>query len=90
MSAANGNFGLYGNAMTGLIRGTGQEIYNMAMFKEFHITENNYFEFRAEAFNTLNHTNPQNPNATLGNANYGKVTAAYDPRIMELALRYRF
>jgi hypothetical protein len=62
----------------------------MAIFKEFHLTENNYFEFRAEAFNTLNHTNPQNPNATLGNANYGKVTAAYDPRIMELALRYRF
>jgi hypothetical protein len=90
MSAANGNFGLYGNAMTGLIRGTGQEIYNMAMFKEFHITENNYFEFRAEAFNVFNHTNPNNPNTTLGNSNYGKVTSAADPRIMELALRYRF
>ena len=82
--------GFYGNAMTGVIRGPGQEIYNMALFKEFHITEANYFEFRAEAFNAFNHTNPQNPNATLGNANYGKVTAAYDPRIMELALRYRF
>ena len=34
------------------------------MFKEFHITETNYFEFRAEAFNTFNHTNPNNPNAT--------------------------
>ena len=90
MSAANGNFGLYGNAMTGIIRGPGQEIYNMAIFKEFHITETNYFEFRAEAFNIFNHTNPQNPNTTLGNTNYGKVTAAYDPRIMELALRYRF
>jgi hypothetical protein len=90
MSAANGNFGLYGNAMTGIIRGPGQEIYNMALFKEFHITEANYFEFRAEAFNTFNHTNPNNPNTTLGNANYGKVTGAYDPRIMEVALRYRF
>ena len=90
MTAAHGNFGLYGNAMPGTIRGPGQEIYNMALFKEFHITENNYFEFRAEAFNAFNHTNPQNPNAQLGNSNYGKVTAAYDPRIMELALRYRF
>ncbi|MGA2897784.1 MAG: carboxypeptidase-like regulatory domain-containing protein [Acidobacteriaceae bacterium] len=84
------SFGLYGNAMTGIIRGPGQEIYNMALFKEFHITEANYFEFRAEAFNTFNHTNPNNPNATLGNANYGKVTGAADPRIMELALRYKF
>ena len=88
MTAAN--FGLYGNAMTGIIRGPGQEIYNMAIFKEFHITEANYFEFRAEAFNTFNHTNPNNPNATLGNANYGKVTSAADPRIMEVALRYKF
>jgi hypothetical protein len=88
MTAAN--FGLYGNAMTGIIRGPGQEIYNMALFKEFHITEANYFEFRAEAFNTFNHTNPNNPNATLGNANYGKVTGAADPRIMEVALRYKF
>jgi hypothetical protein len=90
MSAANGNFGLYGNAMTGIIRGPGQEIYNMALFKEFHITEANFFEFRAEAFNAFNHTNPNNPNTTLGNSNYGKVTGAYDPRILEVALRYRF
>jgi hypothetical protein len=47
-------------------------------------------EFRAEAFNTFNHTNPGNPNTTLGNANYGKVTSAADPRILELALRLKF
>jgi hypothetical protein len=90
MTAANGNFGQYGNAQTGIIRGPGQELFNMALFKEFHITETSYFEFRAEAFNTFNHTNPSNPNTTLGNANYGKVTAAADPRIMELALRFKF
>jgi hypothetical protein len=47
-------------------------------------------EFRAEAFNLLNHTNPQNPNASIANANMNKITGAYDPRIMELALRYKF
>jgi hypothetical protein len=47
-------------------------------------------EFRAESFNLFNHTNPSNPNATLGNSNYGKVTSAADPRILELALRYKF
>ena len=38
----------------------------------------------------FNHTNPSNPNTTLGNANYGKVTGAFDPRILEVALRLKF
>ena len=47
-------------------------------------------EFRAEAFNLLNHSNPGNPNTSIANANVNKVTSASDPRIMELALRYKF
>jgi len=82
--------GLYGNAQTGIIRGPGQELFNAAIYKTFDIVEKAHLEFRAEAFNLFNHTNPQNPNTTLGNANYGKVTAAYDPRILELALRLKF
>jgi hypothetical protein len=62
----------------------------MSLFKEFHIRESNVLEFRAEAFNLFNHPNPQNPNTTIGNANMNKVTSAYDPRIMELALRFKF
>jgi hypothetical protein len=83
-------YGYYGNAQNGTIRGPGQEIWNMSMFKEFHIRESNVIEFRAEAFNLFNHTNPQNPNATIANANVNKITGAYDPRIMEMALRYKF
>jgi len=83
-------YGYYGNAQNGTIRGPGQEIYNLSLFKEFHFWEKNMVEFRAEAFNLLNHTNPQNPNASVANANEAKVTSAYDPRIMELALRYKF
>ena len=83
-------YGYYGNAQNGTIRGPGQEIWNLSMFKEFHIRETNVVEFRAEAFNLLNHTNPQNPNVTIANANVNKITGAYDPRIMELALRYKF
>jgi hypothetical protein len=89
-TALPAGYGFYGNAQTGIIRGPGQEIFNMALFKQFHITEKTYFEFRAEAFNAFNHTNPGNPNTTLGNSNYGKVTSALDPRILELALRLKF
>jgi hypothetical protein len=83
-------YGYYGNAQNGTIRGPGQEIWNLSLFKEFHIRETNAVEFRAEAFNLFNHTNPQNPNVTVANANVNKITGAYDPRIMELALRYKF
>jgi hypothetical protein len=30
----------------------------MALFKDFHFAEKDFVEFRAEAFNTFNHTNP--------------------------------
>jgi len=33
-----------------------------ALAKEFHITENRYFQFRWEAFNALNHQNLGLPN----------------------------
>jgi hypothetical protein len=83
-------YGYYGNAQNGTIIGPGQEVFNMALFKEFHITEKNFFEFRAEAFNTFNHTNPSNPNVSIGNANMNKITGAADPRVLEVALRYKF
>lgn len=84
------SYGLYGHVQTGVIRGPGQEIYNMALFKTFDILEKAHLEFRAEAFNAFNHTNPSNPNTSLSSSSYGKITGALDPRIMELALRLKF
>ena len=84
------SYGLYGHVQTGIIRGPGQEIYNMALFKTFDILEKAHLEFRAEAFNAFNHTNPSNPNTSLSSSSYGKITGALDPRIMELALRLKF
>ena len=83
-------YGYYGNAQIGIIRGPGQQVHNLSLFKEFHIKDTHLIEFRAEAFNFVNHTNPSNPNTTLGNSTYGKITSAADPRILELALRYKF
>lgn len=83
-------YGYYGDGQTGIIRGPGQQVHNLSLFKDFHFWENNTLEFRAEAFNVFNHTNPGNPNTTLGNSSYGEITSAADPRILELALRYKF
>jgi hypothetical protein len=89
-TAPKAGFGFYGNAQTGIIRGPGQELFNMALYKEFKVAGNGVLEFRSEAFNAFNHTNPGNPSTTLGSANYGQVSTALDPRILEFALHLTF
>jgi hypothetical protein len=47
-------------------------------------------EIRAEAFNLLNTANLGTPNAVLGAANFGTITTAFDPRVVQLALKFVF
>ena len=82
--------GYFGNAGTGVLRGPALLTLDTALYKEFHVRESNFFEFRAEAFNVLNHTNFSGVNTTFGNSSFGNVTSATDPRVLELALRYKF
>jgi hypothetical protein len=82
--------GYLGNAGTGIIRGPALLGLDTALYKEFHITEGNYFEFRAEAFNVLNHTNFTTVSTNYGSSSFGQVTAAADPRILEVSLKYHF
>jgi hypothetical protein len=85
------SWGLYGTAQTGIIRGPGQELFNTALYKTFDIMEKAHLEFRAEAFNTFNHTNPGNPNTSLHSTSYGQITGTQgDPRLLELAARLKF
>ena len=81
--------GFYGNAGTGIIRGPGLINFDMALYKEFPVRER-AFELRAEFFNVLNHTNFTSVSTNFGSGNFGQVTAAADPRIIELALRFHF
>jgi hypothetical protein len=82
--------GYLGNAGSGIITGPKLVNFDMTLYKDFHITERNVVEFRAEVFNVFNHTNFTNLSLNYGASNFGQVTAAADPRIMEMALRYSF
>jgi hypothetical protein len=82
--------GYFGNAGTGIIRGPGLINFDMTLHKDFRIAENQRLEFRGELFNIFNHTNFTTVSTTFGAATFGQVTAAADPRIIELALRYQF
>jgi hypothetical protein len=47
-------------------------------------------QFRAEAFNVLNHPNWANANNNPNSGSFGQVTQKVDQRTVQLALRYSF
>ena len=47
-------------------------------------------EVRAEVFNLLNTPNFGAPNAVFGAANFGTITTALDPRVVQLATKFVF
>ncbi len=78
----------YGNAAQ--LRGPGLINLDLGLTRRFQVREGQLLEFRAEAFNAPNHVNPMNPSANLNSQTFGKSSAAADPRIMQLALKYVF
>jgi hypothetical protein len=65
----------------------------LSFFKQFAmpIREGSKLEFRAEAFNALNHPQFAGPNVTVGSSAFGKVTSqANSPRQVQLGLKLYF
>ena len=82
--------GTYGNMGRNSIQGPGRFSLDVSLSRTFTFMENQSLQFRAEAFNLPNHVNPDNPNATITSSDFGRVTSARDPRIMQFALKYVF
>jgi len=54
------------------------------------VREGQRLDFRAEAFNLMNHARFGNPNATMNSPSYGQILTARDPRIIQFALKFVF
>jgi hypothetical protein len=86
----------YGNAPFNAITGPARQNWDLSLLKNFAFTERFKVEFRVEAFNIWNH--PQfEGNANLGGlgnnvgaGNFGQITSAYDPRELQLGLKFKF
>lgn len=75
----------------GFIRGDAQSTWNFGVAKNFQIWESLSAQFRAEAFNMLNHPSFADPNMNVINSNFGVVTqAASEPRSWQFVLKLRF
>lgn len=86
---ARGTFGNLGN-----FSNIGPPIYNwdLSMFKDFQIRERMKVQFRAESFNFANSPQFNNPAATQGAGDFGRITStrARTARNWQFGLRFMF
>lgn len=88
---ANPSNNLPGNSRPNIINGPGIVRLDFSAFKNIKITERLGMQFRAEAFNILNHTNFNSFVSTrISSSSFYKVASVRDPRIMQLALKVTF
>ena len=80
----------YGTAGRGVITGPGTIGIDLGVRKAIPITERVNMQFRAEFFNLPNHANWAPPNKRVGNNQFGVVTSARDPRIIQFGLKLIF
>ena len=79
-----------GDCRNGSVRGPGYQVWNLDLFKNVVITERTHLQFRVETFNTFNHVSWTTVNTGIINKIFGEVTAARDPRQMQLGVKYIF
>ena len=85
--------GTLGNAPRRFFYGPGLENFDMALQKEFSLTERKVLQFRVEAFNVFNHAQFFGAAAVNGNissAGFGQIINAMPPRQVQLALKLSF
>ena len=93
---AGGNF--FGNCGAGVVASPGMVNFDVSVLKEFKVTERVRTQFRAESFNfantpflgTTGFGGVGSLSTTMGTPNFGKLTAAGDPRVIQLALKVNF
>ncbi len=88
--------GTWGSLSHAALRGPGRQNWNLSVFKNFNFTERARLEFRAESFNTWNHTQFRGDiqgggiSTALGASDFGQITAAFDPRQIQFGLKLIF
>lgn len=82
--------GQFGNAGRGVITGPGYASLDMGLAKFTPLSERINLEFRAEAFNLLNHPNFDLPNREFGTPTFGQIFSANEPRELQFGLKLHF
>ena len=63
---------------------------NISLYKNIPIHEDVHMQFRAEYYNIWNHTEFNAVDTGSNDGNFGQVTSTYDPRELQLGLKFLF
>ena len=88
----------FGDTPRNSVRGPGRDNWSLSLFKNFMLSQErgSNIQFRAEFFNVWNHTQFIGNSAlngisrNFGASDFGKITGAYDPRTIQLALKISY
>ena len=80
----------FGNSPRNALYGPGRNNFDLTIGRTFKFAESKIIEFRAEFFNAFNHAQFYNPDHYGYDNNFGQITQARDPRIIQFALKFSF
>ncbi|HEV3511453.1 MAG TPA: carboxypeptidase regulatory-like domain-containing protein [Candidatus Sulfotelmatobacter sp.] len=80
----------FGTAGRNIAQGPGYGDWDFSAFKRIPVTEGKEFQFRAEFFNLLNHTNFRLPDSDISSPTFNQILTALPPRLIQLALKFEF
>ncbi|MGO4213808.1 hypothetical protein AB4043_23685, partial [Terriglobus sp. YAF25] len=89
---APGNFKFGNESRTdNTLRAPGIANFDLALFKDTHMTEQVILQLRVESFNLFNRVQFGAPNTSIGSAQQGQITTQVnEPRLLQLAARINF
>jgi len=79
-----------GSASRNPVRGPSYHDVDLAVMRRVGLSGERAIELRFEVFNLLNTANFGAPAAQFGPANFGTITTALDPRVVQLAAKFWF
>ncbi|MCC7235171.1 MAG: TonB-dependent receptor [Bryobacterales bacterium] len=82
--------GTFGNVGRNIMRGPGMANVDFGLNKSFPVREQMRLQLRGEFFNAFNRVNLGNPNTNASSNQFGRITGAGSPRVIQLALKFMF
>jgi len=80
--------GYFGSSGATVLTGPGRNQWDLAIAKSIPLKEHVALQVRIETFNTWNHTQFQQPDGNVGDGpNFGRISATFPPRVMQLAAK---
>ncbi|HXY15540.1 MAG TPA: TonB-dependent receptor, partial [Terriglobales bacterium] len=87
---SNEQLGQFGTSRRRFFHGPGLNNFTMALLKTTKITEAKELQLRFEAFNVFNHAQFMGPTGEINSTEFGLVTGARDPRILQVGAKFLF